>query len=247
MKDADALNAVAYGPEWSARWEAEFGDQPDTEDAVDYLAGLADGRPVLELGIGTGRLALPLLERGLPVTGVDNSPWMIEQLRAKPRGDEIDVVEADFADVKVDGEFGLAFISRFALSALTSQDLQVRCFENAAEHLVPGGFFVVEVMSPASGVLENGRAWASNVRPDSVSLFVSTANHVTQEMRTCHVRLTEGGGVQLRPGAVRYTWPSELDLMARIAGLRPHERWATWSRGPFTATSSRNISAYRKA
>jgi SAM-dependent methyltransferase len=246
MKDADALNAVAYGAEWSARWEAEFGDQPDTQDAVDYLAGLADGRAVLELGIGTGRLALPLLERGLPVTGVDNSPWMIEQLRAKPRGDEIDIVQSDFADVKVDAEFGLVFISRFALSALTTQEQQVRCVENVAAHLAPGGFFVVELMSPSSGVLENGKAWTSNVKPDSVSLFVSTANHVTQEMRTCHIVLGEGGGIQLRPGAVRYVWPSELDLMARIAGMRLHERFAGWDKGPFTANSMRNISAYRK-
>ncbi|WP_043628441.1 class I SAM-dependent DNA methyltransferase [Nonomuraea candida] len=247
MKDADALNAVAYGPEWSARWEAEFGDQPDTQDAADYLAGLANGRAVLELGIGTGRLALPLLDRGLAVTGVDNSPWMIEQLRAKPRGDEIHVVEGDFADVKVDGEFGLAFISRFALSALTTQEAQVQCFENVAAHLAPGGFFVVELLAPASGVLENGRAWTSNVKPDAVSLFVSTANHVTQEMRTCHIRLSETEGVQLRPGAVRYVWPSELDLMARIAGMRLHERWSSWDKAPFTTTSTRNITAYRKA
>ncbi|MFC7106985.1 YcaO-like family protein [Nonomuraea rubra] len=174
-------------------------------------------------------------------------PWMLEQLRAKPRGDEIDVVEGDFADVKVDGEFGLAFISRFALSALTTQEAQVQCFENVAAHLAPGGFFVVELMAPASGVLENGRAWASNVKPDAVSLFVSTANHVTQEMRTCHIRLSETEGVQLRPGAVRYIWPSELDLMARIAGMRLHERWSSWDKAPFTATSTRNISAYRKA
>jgi SAM-dependent methyltransferase len=243
---AAALNAVSYGPEWAARWDDEFGDLPDTQDAVTCLADLAAGRPVLELGVGTGRLALPLVEKGLTVRGVDNSPWMIEQLNAKPRGKEIEAVEGDFATVTVDGEFGLVFISRYALFALTSQDEQVRCFENAAAHLVPGGVFAIEVMSPASSALENGRCWTSGVTPDSLTLFVSGANPVTQQMRMCHFTITGDGDVRLRPAASRYAWPAELDLMARIAGMRLRDRWAGWDRAPFTAESRQHVSVYEK-
>lgn len=247
MSAADALNAIGYGPEWAARWDAEFGNRPDTASTVTALAELADGRPVLELGIGTGRLALPLLEKGLQVSGVDNSPAMVEQLKAKPRADELPVVIGDFATARVVGEFGLVFISSHALFALVSQDAQVLCFENAAAHLEPGGLFAIEVMSPQSGVLENGRAWTTGVTPESLTLFVSSANPVTQQMTMCHVTWTDQGSVSMRPAASRYAWPTELDLMARIAGMRLRHRWSGWDQQPFTAQSTTNVSVYEKA
>jgi SAM-dependent methyltransferase len=246
MTDADTLNAASYGPEWAAIWDQEFGTRPDTHDAVRTLADLADGRPVLELGIGTGRLALPLVEKGLTVSGVDNSPWMIEQLKAKPLGKEIDVVEGDFATATVEGEYGLVFISSHALFALTSQEQQVRCFENAAAHLVPGGVFAIEVMSPQSGALENGRCWTTNVGADSLTMFVSTADHVSQQMRMCHFTINGDGTARLRPAASRYAWPAELDLMARIAGMRLRERWGGWDQRPFTAQSTLHVSVYER-
>lgn len=247
MADAATLNAASYGPEWAARWDAEFGDLPDTHDAVTCLTELADSRPVLELGIGTGRLALPLLEKGLTVRGMDSSPWMIEQLNAKPRGPETQPVEGDFATTRVDGEFGLVFISRYALFALPTQDEQVRCFQNAADHLVPGGVFAIEVMSPHGSALENGRAWTTGVEEDSVTLFVSAANPLTQQMRMCHFTIAADGTARLRPAASRYAWPAELDLMARIAGMRLRDRWGGWDRRPFTAESAQHISVYEKA
>ncbi|WP_166355677.1 class I SAM-dependent DNA methyltransferase [Phytoactinopolyspora limicola] len=246
MTDAQTLNAASYGPEWAAIWDREFGTRPDTHDAVHTLAELAAGRAVLEFGIGTGRLALPLVEKGLTVRGVDNSPWMLEQLKAKPQADGIDVVEGDFATATVDGEYGLVFISSHALFALTSQDEQVRCFENAAAHLVRGGVFAIEVMAPQSGVLDNGRCWTTKVDADSLTMFVSTADHVSQQMRMCHFTLNWDGTVRLRPAASRYAWPAELDLMARIAGMRLRDRWGAWDQRPFTAQSTAHVSVYER-
>ncbi|GAB3754916.1 class I SAM-dependent methyltransferase [Microlunatus parietis] len=247
MGHAEALNSVGYGPFWSERWDAEFGNNPNTGATVDTVAALAEGTTILEWGIGTGRLALPLVEKGLKVVGVDSSPDMLGQLRGKPGAEVIELVEGDFETTRVEGDFGLVFISSHALFALTSQQAQVNCFANASAHLREGGRFVIEVMNPGSAAMENGRAWTTAVKPHALTLFFSSANPVTQQMVMCHFDIDDQGGVKLRPAASRYAWPAELDLMAIMAGLELESRWGGWDRQPFTAHSSSHVSVYRKA
>lgn len=246
MGHAESLNAVGYGPFWSERWDEEFGSNPNTVPTVETVAALAEGNTILEWGIGTGRLALPLIEKGLKVVGVDSSPDMLEQLRVKPGAEAIELIEGDFGTVHVDGDFGLIFISSHALFALTSQDAQIECFANAAAHLGVGGRFAIEVMNPGAAVMENGRAWTTAVKPHALTLFFSSANPVTQRMVMCHFDISDQGDVKLRPAASRYSWPAELDLMARMAGLELESRWGGWDRQPFTAHSSAHVSVYRK-
>ena len=216
----------------------------DTEGAVDTLAELAGAGPVLELAIGTGRLALPLAERGLDVHGIDASEAMIAKLREKPGGDRIPVTMGDFADVAVDGTFSLVFVAFNTLFALLTQEDQLRCFANAAAHLTDSGVFVIEAFFPDLARFDRGqRAQTNFVETDRVMLDVSRHDPVAQRVDSAHVVITEAG-TKLYPVNVRYAFPPELDLMARLAGLKLRERWGGWRRQPFDARSDRHVSVY---
>jgi SAM-dependent methyltransferase len=219
----------------------------DEQAAVAFLEQLAAGGPALELAIGTGRIALPLAARGVPVDGVDLSPDMVSRLREKPGGDRIAVTMGDFADVSVTGGYRLIYVVFNTLFNLLSQDEQVRCFENVAAHLTADGAFVVEAFAP--GYLHRLRddryVDAEAVAVDEVWLDVGRHDPVAQRLDESHVHLTRDG-VRLYPIVTRYAWPSELDLMARIAGLRLKERWGGFDREPFTSTSRLHVSVYRR-
>jgi SAM-dependent methyltransferase len=217
----------------------------DESAAVAFLEQLAGGGPVLELAIGTGRIALPLAARGLRVDGVDISPAMIAQLRAKPGGDAIAVTVGNFADVPVPRTYRLIFVVWNTLFNLLTQDDQVRCFKNVADHLTADGSFVVEAFVPAFLYrLRNDQyVEAEAIRVDEVQLDVLRHDMTTQMIEESHVSLS-AAGVHLTPVVQRYAWPSEIDLMARIAGLRLKSRWGGWNREPFNSTSSIHVSVY---
>jgi SAM-dependent methyltransferase len=216
---------------------------PDAE--VEFLAGLAGTGPVLELGIGTGRVALPLAARSVAVHGIDASARMVEKLRAKPGGDAIPITMGTFADFSLDERFALAYVVFNTFFGLVSQDEQVSSFECIAAHLQPGGRFVLECFVPDLRRFDRGqRTAATKVELDEVRLDVSMHDPVEQRVRTQHVRLRDGG-VALFPVAIRYAWPSELDLMARLAGLEREARYGGWQREPFTDASGVHVTVYR--
>jgi len=230
---------------------AEIYDQDlrgDEEAATDFLAGLAGAGPVLELAVGTGRIAIPLAAKGITVHGVDFSEPMLAQLRAKPGADRIRVTLGDFAEVPVEGSYRLIYLVFNTLFNLLSQDDQVRCFSNVARHLTEDGVFVIEAFTP--GYLYRLRADqyvnAEDIQGRQVTLDVGRHDPVSQTLSESHVVLTERG-VRLYPIVTRYAWPSELDLMARLAGLRLRERWGDWRRAAFTADSRLHVSVYERA
>jgi SAM-dependent methyltransferase len=217
----------------------------DEMAAVAFLEQLAGQGPVLELGIGTGRIALPLADRGIRVDGIDISPAMIAQLRAKLSGDDISVTVGNFADVSVPDTYRLIFIVWNTLFNLLTQEDQVRCFQNVASHLTDGGSFVVEAYVPAFLYrLRNDQyVEAESIQVDEVRLDVLRHDMSTQMIEESHVSFSTAG-VHLNPVVQRYSWPSELDLMARIAGLRLKHRWGGWNREPFNSGSSTHVSVY---
>lgn len=218
----------------------------NAEGAVTLLTELATGGRVLELGIGTGRIALPLAEAVLEVQGIDASPAMVAKLRAKPGGERIPVTFGDFAEVPVPGVFDLVFVAFNTLFSLPDQEAQVRCFRNVATHLKPNGVFAMEAFVPdltRYARLQNTSAIA--VELDEVRMDVSIHDPVTQQVRSQHLVLAESG-LRLRPVVIRYAWPSELDLMGQLAGLRLRERWGGWHREPFTAHSQSHVSVYER-
>lgn len=236
----------AYGRAIAADYDALYDDTLDTRAAVTCLADLAGTGPVLELGIGTGRLALPLVAQGLAVHGVDSSPEMVARLRGKPGGAAVPVTVADFADVRLDGRFTLVVLAFNTVFALPSQDAQIDCFATAAAHLHPGGRFVVEAFVPDPTRFSQGRM----VRPyaigaETVVLEMGEIDPAVQRMTTTKVALGPAG-VRLYPANHRYAWPAELDLMARLAGLRLTHRWGQWRRTPFTAASTAHVSVYER-
>lgn len=208
------------------------------------LAELAHGGPALELGIGTGRIALPLAAKGVEVHGIDAAESMISRLRAKPGGDRITVTQGNFAEVPVEGKFSLVYIVFNTFFALTSQEEQVQCFRNAAARLAPGGCFLIEAFVPDLNRFHYGQSnFARKITTDEVQLDISQHHAATQRVISQQVVITEGG-IRLYPVQMRYCWPSELDLMAQLAGLRLRERWANWKREPFTSDSGFHISIY---
>lgn len=238
---------TAYGKRIADEYDALYDRVPETEEAVATLAELSKGGPVLELGIGTGRLALPLVARGVPVHGVDSSPDMVARLQAKPGGGDIPVTIDDFARVSVPepGKFSLVVLAFNTIFALPSQQAQVACFANAARHVAPGGRFVVEGWVPDLARFRSGSAVTVRaLRDDLVSLDVATLDPVNQRMNTTQVRMRDGD-LRLYPANHRYAWPSELDLMGQLAGLDLEQRWGSWSKLPFTAESTRHVSVYR--
>ncbi|MCU1373381.1 MAG: Methyltransferase [Actinomycetia bacterium] len=231
----------------AARYDANEADmfEPAVVDsAVDFLARLAGDGGALELGIGTGRIALPLHRRGVPVHGIELSPAMVERLRAKPGADDIDVTVGDFATTRVDGTFRLAYLVFNTINNLTTQDEQVECFGNVAAHLEPGGCFVVEVGVPQLQRLPPGET----VRAFALSptrLGFDEYHVATQGLVSHHHRLVNGA-FEVVAMPFRYVWPSELDLMARLAGMRLRERWSNWDREPFTSESRAHVSVWEK-
>jgi len=217
-------------------------DADTVASTVDFLAALAGSRPVLELGIGTGRIALPLSARGITVRGIDLSEAMVAQLRAKPGAEAIDVTIGDFATARVAGTFGLAYLVFNTITNLTTQDAQVACFENVARHLDPGGHFVIECYIPELRRLPPG---------ETIHPFDVTASHlgfeeydVATQIAISHHYWLEHGTLQTFSAPFRYVWPSELDLMARLAGMSLQERWASWVRDPFTSESRSHVSVW---
>ncbi|QFG24385.1 class I SAM-dependent methyltransferase [Actinomadura sp. WMMB 499] len=236
-----------FGEDVAATYDDPSGEMfaPEAIDpAVDLLAELAGDGRALELGIGTGRIALPLARRGVPVHGIDLSAAMVARLRAKPGGDAIGVTMGDFATTRVPGPFALAYLVFNTIDNLTTQDAQVACFENAAAHLEPGGHFVIEVGVPPLRRLPPGQTTVP-FRVGESSWAFDRLDCATQAMSSTYVTV-EGGRGEFRSIPFRYVWPSELDLMARIAGMERHARWSTWTRDPFTHESEKHISVWRK-
>jgi SAM-dependent methyltransferase len=214
------------------------------DPVVDFLAGLAGNGAALELGIGTGRIALPLARRGVRVHGIDLSAAMVARLRAKPGADRIGVTIGDFATTTVEGSFSVAYLVFNTIQNLTTQDGQVACFQNVAAQLDPGGCFVIEVGVPALQRLPPG---------ETVRAFALTPTHlgfdeidvVSQGLISHHYSVADGK-LEVVSMPFRYVWPSELDLMARMAGMTLRERWGGWKREPFTSHSSKHVSVWEK-
>lgn len=233
-----------YGDRIAAAYDDLYAPLAETDAIVSVLADLAAGGPALELGIGTGRVALPLAARGVAVHGLDASEAMVERLRAKSGGAAIPVTLGDFADVNVPGHFALVYVVFNTFFALLSQEEQVRCFANVATHLTDDGAFLIEAFVPDLSRFVRGQNTAAvRVETDRVSLDASRHDPVNQRVTSQHVHLS-AEGVRLYPVQVRYAWPSELDLMARLAGLELRTRWGGWRGEPFTAECISHISVY---
>jgi SAM-dependent methyltransferase len=230
---------------YEAYWPNLF--EPAVVDpAVSFLADLAGEGAALELGIGTGRIALPLSQRGVRVHGIDLSPAMVARLRAKPGSDDIGVTIGDFSTTRVSGTFTLAYLLRNTIMNLTTQAEQVECFRNVAAHLEPGGYFVIEVIVPALRHLPPG---------ETVRAFAVTPTHlgfdeyvdVAAQISFSHHYWVVDGQLETFSAPFRYVWPSELDLMARLAGMTLRARWSDWNREPFTGDSRSHVSIWEKA
>lgn len=217
----------------------------DRDAAVALLESVVRGGPALELAIGTGWIGLPLAARGIRVDGIDLSAAMVQRLRAKPGGEDISVTIGDMADVGVSGTYRLIFVVANSLFNLLTQDDQVRCFENVAAHLEDDGVFLIEVFRPdfLYRLRDNQYVDAEGIEVDEVRLDVARHDPVTQLLDESHVLLSRDR-VRINPIVTRYAWPSELDLMARIAGLRLKERWGGWNREPFTGESKYLVAVY---
>jgi SAM-dependent methyltransferase len=227
-----------YGDRIADVYDRMTAELADPVDCVDRLAELAGPGPALELGIGTGRVALPLAARGVEVHGIDASAAMVERLRAKPGGETIAVTLGDFADVAVEGSYRLVYVVFNTFFSLLTQDDQVRCFAAVADRLAPGGAFVTELFVPDPSLHPGGQSVRTrHLGLDLVRLDCCLHDPVAQRVDFQNVLLA-ADGIRLQPGAVRYAWPAELDLMARLAGLRLRERWGGWRREPFTASTS---------
>jgi SAM-dependent methyltransferase len=244
------LGRMSDGPfdEWIAqRYETlwpELFDPAVVDPAVSFLAALAGAGPALELGIGTGRIAVPLRRRGVRVHGIEKSRAMVAQLRTQPAGADIEVTIGDFATATMTGTFTLAYLLRNTITNLTSQDEQVEAFRNVAAHLEPGGCFVIENYIPELQRLPPG---------ERVHVFTATPAHlgfeeydVVAQIAVSHHYWVIDGELTTFSSPHRYVWPSELDLMARCAGLTLRERWGDWHREPFTSESRSHISVWER-
>jgi SAM-dependent methyltransferase len=238
-------DASVYGSLVTDVYDELYQGVYDTAGAVACLAELAAGGPVLELGVGTGRIAIPLAAHGLEVHGVDGSPEMLAALAKKPGAETIKLTLGDFSTVRLDERFAVVALVVNTIFALPDQASQVRCFERAAEHLRPGGRFVIEAWVPEplpAGVSLRPRKLAEG----HVGLVVSEHDPARQVLSTTQVALGGAVGVRVFPVVHRYAWPSELDLMAQIAGLACEDRWSDWHGSPFDATSTSHVSVYQR-
>jgi hypothetical protein len=228
---------------FAQRYDASLGTMGEAAaivPVVDVLAELAGGGPALELAIGTGRIALPLAARGVPVAGIDLSEPMLAELRAKPGGDAIPVAVGDMTTTRVDGSFRVVYLVFNTIGNLVGQDAQVACFENAAAHLEPGGCFVIELEVPALRRLPPGERYVvfdAGERHGGIDEYDVATQHLVSH------HYSQRGRSSM---PFRYAWPAELDLMARIAGLTLRDRWAGWDRSPFTNESTKHVSIWEK-
>jgi SAM-dependent methyltransferase len=242
----DDYGPSTYGDRIADVYDAWFHPPSDPVAAIDFLAELAGSGPALELAIGTGRIALPLATRGVEIQGIDASAAMVAKLREKPGGTDIPVTMGDFADVPVEGRFPLVFVVFNTLFALLTQDDQRRCLRNVADHLTDDGVFVVEAFVPDIARFDRGqRVDARRVEVGRAFLEVSRHDAGNQRVSSQLVVLEETG-LRMFPVELRYVWPSELDLMAELAGLRLRERWGGWNREPFTGELT-HVSVYERA
>ncbi|GGO15910.1 methyltransferase [Microbispora rosea subsp. aerata] len=238
------FDASAYGRTIADIYD-EMVEHLPTDAAVERVFLLAEGGPVLEFGIGTGRLALPLAARGLAVAGIDASPDMVAILRGKPGGDRVPVTVGDFSEATAEGRFSLVLLVFNTVFALPSQDAQVRCFRNAAAHLRPGGRFVIEAWVPDPAAFRDRTSLRLvSLTEDEIVVEAARLSPAEQHMHTTKLRMTVNG-LRLLPANHRYAWPCELDLMARLAGMEREHRWADWSGAPFTDDSRAHVSVYR--
>jgi SAM-dependent methyltransferase len=239
--------AETYGESYAESYDEWHGVLE--EATVETLAGLAGvGGRALELGVGTGRVAIPLAGAGVEVHGIDASPAMVARMRAKPGGERVRVTIGDFAGVEAEGEFPLVFVVFNTFFMLLTQEEQVRCFRNAAARLAPGGVFVVEAFVPDLARYEGGQTVrTTSIADGQVILEVTRLDAARQHLSSQRVVLGGAAGVRLFPIQLRYAWPSELDLMARLAGLSLRERWGGWRREPFDSQSVRHVSVYERA
>lgn len=235
---------TSFGPDVSQRYDNDLrGDEVET---VDFLAGLVGGGSALEFAIGTGRVALPLTRRGVRVDGIELSADMAARLREKPGGDTLDVTMGDMSCTAGPREkYSLVYLVYNTIYNLLTQEGQVRCFVNAARHLGPAGVFVVEAGVPTALLRGDQFVNVEHLSNDEVVLDVNRYDAVTQVLDESHISLTKDG-VRMGPISCRLIWPSEMDLMARIAGLRLVHRWAGWNAERFTATSARHVSVYAR-
>ncbi|HEY6606867.1 MAG TPA: class I SAM-dependent methyltransferase [Gaiellaceae bacterium] len=236
-----------FGEPVAARYDESAADMFDpavVDPVVDFLAALAGDGRALELGIGTGRIAVPLARRGVPVHGIELSKAMAARLRAKPGAEDIGVTIGDFATATVEGTFSVGYLVFNTIGNLTTQSAQVACFQNVASHLEPGGCFVIETGIPQLQRLPPG---------ETMRVFDASETHwgvdeydvANQGLVSHHFELVDGR-FELASIPFRYTWPAELDLMAQLAGMSLRERWSGWKREPFTSESRKHVSVWQK-
>lgn len=245
MRSCSAMAETRFDDWIAQRYERlwpEIFDPAVLDPAVDFLAGLAEAGPALELGVGTGRVALPLSRRSVAVHGIELSPAMVARLRTQPDADAVGVTIGDFAGVRLGRTFRLAYLLRNTITNLTTQDEQVDCFRNVAAHLEPGGLFVIENYIPELRRVPPG---------ETMHVFTRTATHlgfeeydVAAQTAISHHYWMIDGQLKNFSSTHRYLWPAELDLMARFAGMSLRERWSDWHRAPFTSESRSHISVW---
>lgn len=244
---ANGGDPAEYGDRIADVYDEWHGERDLVGPVAEFLAGWAGEGPALELGIGTGRIALPLAARGIRVDGIDASARIVERLRAKPGGADLAVSVGDFAGVPAPGgPYGLVYVVFNTFFALLTQEDQVRCFASVAEHLRPGGAFVIEAFVPDLSLYDSGQ---QRVRVDgfdqgATHLSATLHDRASQRFRSRHMVLGPDG-VQTYPVELRYAWPSELDLMARLAGMTPSGRWDGWEQRPFTSASRSHVSVWQ--
>jgi SAM-dependent methyltransferase len=250
MSDRDeGYGPSTYGDRIADVYDEIYPEAPhggDVSTTVGFLSSFVGTGPVLELGIGTGRVALPLAAAGVEVHGIDASEAMVDRLRAKPGGDAITVTIGDFRDFSLDATFTVIYVPFNTFFALLTQDDQVACFRAVARHLASDGVFVMEAFVPDLARFDRGqRVSAIRVEPDQVWLEVTAHDPITQFSDSQHVVIREGG-IRLYPVRIRFAFVAELELMAKVAGLRLRERWADWDRTPFSSASGKHISVWER-
>jgi SAM-dependent methyltransferase len=235
-------DSSTYGDRWADIYDEWIPQHYASPGDVDFLAELARGGRALELGVGTGRVAIPLAERGVEVVGIDASDRMIEKLRAK--SDRVAILKGEMADVAADGEFDLVYVVFNTFFAMLTQEEQVRCFANVAQRLTADGAFVIQAFVPDMTRFDHGqRVEAGDVDADGASISASVLDPATQVVTTQHL-FVSAAGTRMLPTRLRFAWPSELDLMAQLAGLRLRERFESFERRPFNAASPTHVSVY---
>jgi SAM-dependent methyltransferase len=242
------VGSITWGREIAEIYDRTYAAQfePHVLDPmVSVLSDLAQGGAALEFAVGTGRVALPLSARGVTVHGIELSSHMVEQLRAKPGADAVPVTIGDMTSTRVPGSFKLVYLVANTIMNVTTQGDQLAVFANAADHLQPGGCFVVEVIVPQLRRVPPGEvARVFTLDPDHVG--IETFDDVVEQVAWSHHWMDVGGRLVRHSAPYRYVWPSELDLMAKIAGLSRHARWAGWDRQPFTSDSTSQVAVYVK-